>query len=150
MGLIIISQVRVNDLDATVHRISNAYRTLASSTEQQQSENNYQTSSQDFAFPHELSTSLHLLHHLRRGPLLNTALYNIEDRATSRSLYIRLPLQDCLMIMAPNLWSIRLYPNDIINSLVQQKQQRNLCLQANQTSDCICFFFNALFLSSWL
>merc|ERR1712151_793627 len=52
-------------------------------------------------------------------------LCDIEDRAALRSLYMRLPLPDCLMIMTPNLWSIRLYPNDIINSLVQQQQQQS-------------------------
>merc|ERR1712151_1279341 len=51
-------------------------------------------------------------------------LCDIEDRATLHSLYMRLPLPDYLIIMAPNLWSIRLYPNDIINSLVQQQQQQ--------------------------
>merc|ERR1711862_206836 len=64
-----------------------------------------------FAFPPELSTSLHLLHHLRRGPLLDVSLYSSEDRASLRRLFLRLPLQDCLMIMAPNLWSVRLYPH---------------------------------------
>jgi hypothetical protein len=38
--------------------------------------------------------------HCRPGPI-----QSMDDRATIRSLFIRLPLGDCLCMMAPSLWS---------------------------------------------
>jgi hypothetical protein len=64
------------------------------------------TSSLDFAFPPELADALHRLFHLRRGALLSPGpLQSADDRAEMRSLFLRLPLDDCLCIMAPSLWS---------------------------------------------
>ena len=63
-------------------------------------------SSMDFAFPPELSDALRRLYHLRRGPLLSPGpLQSMDDRAELRSLFVRLPLEDCLSMMAPALWS---------------------------------------------
>jgi hypothetical protein len=63
-------------------------------------------SSLDFAFPPELADALHRLFHLRRGALLSPGpLQSADDRAEVRSLFLRLPLDDCLCIMAPSLWS---------------------------------------------
>lgn len=63
-------------------------------------------SSLDFAFPPELADALHRLFHLRRGALLSPGpLQSADDRAEMRSLFLRLPLDDCLCIMAPSLWS---------------------------------------------
>jgi hypothetical protein len=67
------------------------------------------TSSLDFAFPPELADALHLLHHLRRGPMLGPGpLQNFDDCAEMRTLFMRLPLEDCLCMMAPTLWSCRI------------------------------------------
>ena len=63
-------------------------------------------SSMDFAFPPELSDALRRLYHLRRGPFLSPGpLLSMDDRAEMRSLFVRLPLEDCLSMMAPALWS---------------------------------------------
>jgi hypothetical protein len=60
----------------------------------------------DFAFPPELSDALRRLYHLRRGPFLSPGpLQSIDDRAEMRSLFVRFPLEDCLNMMAPALWS---------------------------------------------
>lgn len=63
-------------------------------------------SSLDFAFPPELADALHRLFHLRRGALLSPGpVQSADDRAEMRSSFLRLPLDDCLCIMAPSLWS---------------------------------------------
>ena len=62
----------------------------------------------DFAFPPELVDALHMLHHLRRGSLLDPSLHSAEDRAVQRDLFLRLPLEDSLFMMAPSLLSIRI------------------------------------------
>ena len=61
----------------------------------------------DFAFPPELVDALHMLHHLRRGLLLDPSLHSAEDRAVLRDLFLRLPMEDSLFMMAPSLLSIR-------------------------------------------
>jgi hypothetical protein len=59
----------------------------------------------DFAFPPELSDALRRIYHLRRGPLLSPGpVQSADDRAEMRSLFVRLPLDDCLSMMAPSLW----------------------------------------------
>jgi hypothetical protein len=59
----------------------------------------------DFAFPPELSDALRRLYHLRRGPFLSPGpMQSLDDRSEIRSLFIRFPLEDCLMMMAPTLW----------------------------------------------
>ena len=63
-------------------------------------------SSMDFAFPPELSDALRRLYHLRRGPLLSPGpVQSADDRVEMRSLFVRFPLDDCLSMMAPSLWS---------------------------------------------
>jgi len=60
----------------------------------------------DYAFPPELSDALRRLYHLRRGPFLSPGpLQSMDDRAEMRSMFVRLPLEDCLGMMAPALWS---------------------------------------------
>ena len=64
------------------------------------------SSSLDFAFPPELAAALRRLFHLRRGPLLSIGpIQSTDDRAEVRSLFLRLPLEDCLNMMAPAVWS---------------------------------------------
>ena len=101
-----------DDLDATIARISGAYRLLG--LEQGGSRGLDMTeaggvrapgSSFDFAFPPELSVALRRLYYLRRGPLLNPGpMRSLDDRAEIRSLFIRFPMEDCLCMMAPLLW----------------------------------------------
>jgi hypothetical protein len=60
----------------------------------------------DFAFPPELSDAVRRLYHLRRGPLVSPGpLQSMDDRAEKRSLFLRLPLDACLCMMAPSLWT---------------------------------------------
>jgi hypothetical protein len=59
----------------------------------------------DFAFPPELSDALRRLYHFRRSPFLSPGpLQSLDDRSEVRSLFVRFPLEDCLMMMAPTLW----------------------------------------------
>jgi hypothetical protein len=68
-------------------------------------------SSIDFAFPPELSDALRRLYHLRRGPLLSPGpMRSDDDRAQIRSLFLRLPLEDCLCMCAPSLWRTEVTP----------------------------------------
>jgi hypothetical protein len=63
-------------------------------------------SSMDFTFPPELAESLRLLYYLRRGPLVSPGpVQSSDDRAEKRSLFLRLPLDDCLNMMAPIVWT---------------------------------------------
>jgi hypothetical protein len=63
-------------------------------------------SSLDFAFPPELADTLRRLYHMRRGPLLFPGpMQSMDGRAEIRSLFIRLPLEDCLGMMALSCWS---------------------------------------------
>ena len=76
-------------------------------------------SSMDFAFPPELSDALRRLYHLRRGPLLSPGpLQSMDDRAELRSLFVRLPLEDCLSMMAPALWS----SGPLVDALARNEQ----------------------------
>ena len=60
----------------------------------------------DFAFPPELSDALRRLYHLRRGPLLSPGpVQSADDRVEMRSFFVRFPLNECLSMMAPSLWS---------------------------------------------
>jgi len=64
------------------------------------------TTSLDFAFPPELAGALRRLFHMRRGPLLSIGpIQSSDDRAEIRSMFLRLPLEDCLNMMAPSVWS---------------------------------------------
>ncbi len=63
-------------------------------------------SSLDFAFPPELKETLNRLYHLRRGPLISPGpMRSMDDRAEIRGLFLRFPLEDCLQMMAPSMWS---------------------------------------------
>lgn len=102
------------DLDATVQRISGAFRLLGleESTKNLDLESGREEkklsspSSLDFAFPPQLREGLRRLYHLRRGALISPGpMRSMDDRAEVRQLFLRFPLQDCVGMMAPNLWS---------------------------------------------
>lgn len=100
------------DLDNTVFRISGAFRLLSlvkgtkSIDLTEEGGIKATGTSMDFAFPPELSDALRRLYHLRRGPLLSPGpVQSADDRVEIRSLFVRFPLDDCLSMMAPSLWS---------------------------------------------
>jgi hypothetical protein len=60
----------------------------------------------DFAFPPELAEAVRRLYHLRRGSLISPGpMRSSDDRAEIRSLFLRFPLEDCISMIAPALWS---------------------------------------------
>jgi hypothetical protein len=102
------------DLDATIQRISGAFRLLALEKGPamrgldltEEGGIKAAGSSLDFAFPPELADALQRLYHFRRGPLLSPGpMQSDDDRAAIRALFMRLPLDDCLSMMALSLWS---------------------------------------------
>lgn len=105
------------DIDATVQRISGAFRLLDLATSAKPKRSSPKRSSKkkhraktasslDKAFPPKLTQALNLLYHLRRGPLVSPGpLRSMDDRAEMRGLFLRFPLEDCVNIMAPTLWS---------------------------------------------
>lgn len=100
------------DLDNTIHRVSGAYRLIGlevgTSHKDFVEEGGISSahSSLGFAFPPELADALHRLFHLRRGSMLSPGpVRSMDDRAGIRNLFLRLPLDDCLCMMAPSLWS---------------------------------------------
>jgi len=101
------------DLDATIQRISGAYRLLDLEKSTQRkifgesgSEKETSDSSLDFAFPPQLKEMLNRLYHLRRGHLISPGpMQSMDDRAKSRGLLIRFPIKDCLQMMRPSIWS---------------------------------------------
>jgi hypothetical protein len=104
-----------SDLDATIQRISGAFRMLGL----QQGSRRFDLtedghikaagSSFDFAFPPELADTLRRLYHFRRGLLLSPEpLLSNDNRCEMRSLFLRLPLEDCLCMMALSVWSVGL------------------------------------------
>lgn len=100
------------DLDNTVHRVSGAYRLIGLEVGTnhrdfvEEGGVSSAHSSLGFAFPPELADALHRLFHLRRGSMLSPGpVRSMDDRAEIRNLFLRLPLDDCLCMMAPSLWS---------------------------------------------
>lgn len=101
------------DLDATIQRISVAYRLLGLEKGTRRGFDLTEEggvaaagSSVDFAFPPELADALRRLYHFRRGPILSPGpMQSMDDRAEIRSLFTRLPLEDCLGMMAFSMWS---------------------------------------------
>ena len=64
------------------------------------------SSSLDSAFPPRLKRALNFLYHLRRGPLISPGpIKSMDDRAEIRGLFLRFPLEECIRMMAPTLWS---------------------------------------------
>lgn len=99
------------DLDNTIHRISGAYRLIGLQVGTGHKDFvedggvSSAHSSLGFAFPPELADAVHRLFHLRRGSMLSPGpVRSMDDRAEIRNLYLRLPLDDCLCMMAPSLW----------------------------------------------
>jgi hypothetical protein len=71
-------------------------------------ENERQTgqSSLDFAFPPQLKDTLNRLYQLRRGQLISPGpMRSMDDRAEIRGLFLRFPLEECIQMMAPSMWS---------------------------------------------
>jgi hypothetical protein len=98
-------------------------------------------SSMDFAFPPELSEALRRLYHLRRGPLLSPGpVQSADDRAEMRSHFVRLPLEDCLAMMAPSLWTSGSLEDAIANHgpLLENVPPETLALWEN-VSGYVCF-----------
>eukprot|EP00537_Pseudo-nitzschia_pungens_P008061 CAMPEP_0172356812 /NCGR_PEP_ID=MMETSP1060-20121228/1195_1 /TAXON_ID=37318 /ORGANISM="Pseudo-nitzschia pungens, Strain cf. cingulata" /LENGTH=961 /DNA_ID=CAMNT_0013077155 /DNA_START=110 /DNA_END=2995 /DNA_ORIENTATION=+ len=98
------------DIDATIQRISGDFRLidLENKTERRsnESKSHEETSSLDFAFPPLLKETLNRLYHLRRGPLISPGpLRSMDDRAEQRALFLRFPVEDCLKMMRPGVWS---------------------------------------------
>jgi len=53
-----------------------------------------------------MKETLNRLYHLRRGPLISPGpMRSIDDRAESRGLFLRFPLEDCLQMIRPTVWS---------------------------------------------
>ncbi|KAG7364666.1 Sec23/Sec24 zinc finger domain containing protein [Nitzschia inconspicua] len=100
------------DLDATIQRISGAYRLLGleekirSLSFTTDAEKEKVESSLELAFPPKLQNSLIRLYHLRRSHLISPGpMRSMDDRAEVRSLFLRFPLEDCLKMMEPSLLS---------------------------------------------
>lgn len=101
------------DLDATIQRISGTFRLLdlqrnsrRSDSRELRSDEKTSQSSFDFAFPPQLKETLNRLYHLRRGHLISPGpMRSMDDRAESRGLFIRFPVEDCLQMMRPSIWS---------------------------------------------
>ena len=100
------------DIDATVQRISGAFRLLGLEAKMRSISmsagpgRGNAESSLEGAFPPPLHGTLNRLYHLRRGPLISPGpMRSIDDRAESRGLFLRLPLEDCLQMMEPSVWS---------------------------------------------
>lgn len=103
------------DLDCTVQRISGAFRLLGLEENtrkldlesgREEKKDSSSPSSLDFAFPPQLSEGLKRLYHLRRGALISPGpMRSMDDRAEMRHLFLRFPLEDCVGMMAPKLWS---------------------------------------------
>mmetsp|Transcript_10954 Transcript_10954/g.16445 ORF Transcript_10954/g.16445 Transcript_10954/m.16445 type:complete len:1000 (+) Transcript_10954:41-3040(+) len=96
------------DLDHTIQKISHAYRLLG----QIQEANARNFSSLAYTFPPNLTAEsfLRLMHHLRRGGMLGAgALLQTapDDRHGMRDIFLRFPLDNCLAIMAPQMWRWR-------------------------------------------
>eukprot|EP00592_Proboscia_alata_P002243 CAMPEP_0194366936 /NCGR_PEP_ID=MMETSP0174-20130528/15053_1 /TAXON_ID=216777 /ORGANISM="Proboscia alata, Strain PI-D3" /LENGTH=1108 /DNA_ID=CAMNT_0039142453 /DNA_START=48 /DNA_END=3374 /DNA_ORIENTATION=+ len=125
------SEVARRDLDATVNRISRAYRLLGMSSHlsdlisQDSDAMMRHQSSFQFAFPPELADMLKLLHHLRRGSLLNASLLSVDDRCSLRALFLRLPHQECHLMLSPVVFSTRVNtvcPADPPNLLIELEE----------------------------
>mmetsp|Transcript_31582 Transcript_31582/g.76274 ORF Transcript_31582/g.76274 Transcript_31582/m.76274 type:complete len:1031 (+) Transcript_31582:58-3150(+) len=93
------------DIDATVQRISGSFRLLGLE-KKGKGKKPKSSSSLDSAFPPNLNGALRLLYHLRRGPLISPGpMRSMDDRAALRGFFLRFPLEDCLSMMAPQLFS---------------------------------------------
>ena len=103
------SEVR-KDLDATVHRISRAFRLNIANQQDPvlQRPPMPTNSSLDFAFPPELAGTVSRLLHLRRGRILGAASQSCDDRDLERERFLRFPLENSLSMITPSLWSYTL------------------------------------------
>ena len=82
------------------------FRNLLSDPKNLRSGGEISQSSFDFAFPPQLKETLNRLYHLRRGHLISPGpLRSMDDRAESRRLFLRFPLEDCLQMIRPSIWS---------------------------------------------
>jgi hypothetical protein len=106
------------------------------------------SSSTNVAFPPRLSESLRRLYHFRRGPLVSPGpLQSMDDRAETRSLFLRLPLHDCYSMLAPKLWSCSV-PSSLDSSsssssssntpYMEDVPPETLALWSNVSKLCFC------------
>lgn len=97
------------------------------------------SSSLDFAFPPKLKDALTLLYHLRRGPLISPGpMRSIDDRAQIRGLFLRFPLEDCISMMTPSLWSTgSLEDVDKATAEMQEFPAETLALWDHVSTKCI-------------
>lgn len=58
-------------------------------------------------FPRELGWLPTQLFHLRRGPLLGPLLQNSDDPVCLRHLFLRGALEECIRMMAPDMFSLK-------------------------------------------
>jgi len=102
------------DLDVTIQRISGAFRLLdlkkntqrRSNSREWRSDKGISQNSLDFAFPPQLKETLNRLYHLRRGYLISPGpMQSMDDRAQSKELFLRFPVEDCLQMIRPSVWS---------------------------------------------
>jgi hypothetical protein len=68
--------------------------------------------------PPELKNTLRRLHHFRRGNIIGSTMQSIDDRSLLRDLFLRMPLDNCLKMMAP---SLKMYKRDTGGSLLSMR-----------------------------
>lgn len=79
------------------------------------------SSSLEIAFPPQLKEGVRRLYHLRRGALISPGpMRSMDDRAGMRQLFLRFPLEDCLGMMAPKLWSTGLIDDKVGASSIKK------------------------------
>ena len=67
----------------------------------------------------ELEVVFKRLHHFRRGTILGSNTQSSDDRSLLRNLFLKMPLHDCLMMMAPKLWMYYFGDNgEIVSTIV--------------------------------
>jgi hypothetical protein len=100
------------DIDATIQRISGAFRLLGLEEKMRslvlssEAKKDAAESSLQLAFPPQLQQSLTRIYHMRRGHLISPGpMQSMDDRAEIRGLFLRFPLEDCLRMMEPAMWS---------------------------------------------
>lgn len=127
------------DIDATVQRISGAFRLLdleSSGTARKQSS----ASSLDSAFPSHLTNALKLLYCLRRGPLISPGpMRSMDDRAALRGIFLRFPLSECISMMGPKLWSTGLLEKDRLQADIEAMPAETLALWDNVSEGAMQF-----------
>jgi len=87
-----------NDLDTTIYRISKQYRQSV-------------PGSRNHDFPPTLVGALKKLHNFRRGAIIGPNIQSVDDMAILRDLFLRLPIDDSICMIAPVM--ISFHRNDM-------------------------------------